>query len=420
MNDYLERYGQARYKHTKGCLSLRPYDKRSFRGEAIKAYERTELPDWVDALLKQTLTLRRIDYFSRYAEHNNSPSARNLHSASLLLVWEGALYFYDLYEDLLLSVDALMPSFFSKDSFYILGVCDFYNLARYYGDFGTYLTLLDAGHLMFNVKNALKLNDVAYKYFWHVPETVQEKVSACFSEKSFVAYCIVVDDAPPAPTGGHTVQRKGAVKGVSQSSSEMIATLLKQLRAGPVVTVEESQWPPMVQSQTLIRNSGHNQVGNCRVHYGQKSFSIEAWEVSFERLSKALTPHPIEHKWFVNEETYGMAPLENAVIKPSLKGLLNNDHAFFDMDNFDLALVLYIKREAFEAAGLKETLISAGAQMQSACLLAAQDGLAFRPMKNHCDASIKEHLGLGSDYEILYLGVLCEENIHQISAQIGG
>ncbi|EMA6344736.1 hypothetical protein ACO11K_000006 [Bacillus cytotoxicus] len=414
---YYKRYSKDRYNMTH-LTHLTPFIKKQYfsGGARVNLEKETELNTILKQIIKNTLKINRFDILSRYQEHNHSPSTRNMHSCQLLFWVNSKVLFYDLYEDELFLVnDHIIGNNFSMDKIYIIGFSDLLNISRYYSEFALYLSILDAGHVLFNVKNTLNLLENKYGCYKSFNVTEVLKQLDIPLDSSYASFLVEMD----RPNGELEIE--------VDSKQKRIATLKTFNELKPTAYVSQllehfklkeiGSFIPMHYeigfSYNKVRNSAHTMVGNFNISEQFDKLNTREAVLSIGRVKNCIT-NPEINFCIVEKEKITFDNGSNQNINVDFSKILYNDHEFFDLQTYSKVVVCYSNEKLIKKDGLIPTIISAGELMQAFCLHSAEKGYAFRPMKNHNDEYLKEILELDNTWEINYIGVLCNSPVTQI------
>ncbi|NGZ75303.1 hypothetical protein [Saccharibacillus alkalitolerans] len=415
--EYYKRYSQSRYQMTH-LTHLTPFVKRPyFSGGTIAHPEKgSGLEALLDRLTADTLRIDRFDILSRYQDHNASPSTRNMHSCQLLFVIDRRVHFYDLYEDRLYLTDPreLGPCW-NRDRIYVIGLSDLLNISRYYSEFSLYLSILDAGHVLGNAKNALNALGVRYRIY-EAADTEEVFDRLGIPTDSIYGSFMLDLERPPgslAVTGAARSSRIPALKSFDElRPTEYVSPLLRSFRAagGDRRKAEASSGVVPIPACRGLRSSAHTMIGNFNMSETFERFEPEEAVRLLSRV-RDRSSNPALRFCVAEKEKIWTDDGEFVDKRIDFKRILYNDHEFFDLQTYSRVVICYSEDREMRNAGLIPALIPAGELMQAACLYSADRGYAFRPMKNHNDAYLKEVLGLGEGWEINYIGVLCGSEV---------
>lgn len=427
--DYLEDYSERRYQSVDNhrLLVMEPFQKklRIFSNRHLSKNFRTNR--LVKQLVKGSMQVRRIDFLSRYQEHNDSPSARNLHSALLLFVYQKQVYYYDLFQCQLYNVGQTNAPFFEQDYLYVLGLHTLKNLCRYYGEFALYLSLLDGGHLLANVKNCLYglENDfeltagLSWKSLFGEVEVEDNRLFLSFAVKVSLTEALESETFPPVEQSRKTKEAYNYLK-YSRYIDRLLLDFNTEGRRTKWIKRKPGTYRHFSEATFLNRTSAHNMVGNYNKITTYEGFSIEEALVELEKIKANYCSSALQYAFIVNTRDRLMIWKDGGQVEENgnFGEILYNDHDFFDLATYRIAFVCYSSRQETLNEGIVQQLLSVGEAMQFVGVLAAEQGYAFRPMKNHNDDYLKKIMQLTAAEDIQYIGVLCDESVQQLSVKI--
>lgn len=430
--DYYRSYSADRYKNTNdnSFIILTPFSKeyiyKDLRDEGhIDMYSQL-----IDEVIEHTLKIKRYDILSYYHDHNNSPSVRSLHTAKLLFLIKGKFYYYNIYDDQLLLVSDIEidAQVFKKDRMYIFGVSDVLNLARFYSEFSFYATLLDAGHLLYNVKNVLVNKNIDFCQLKEINSKYVYEHIKIDSRYSYISFGL---ELSPHYKENQMLSRKHYVSGQDKrlsiahnelSTTAYLNTLLSNYNNSTNIMdgnfIKTDNIPFIQLSSKLTRNSAHTTIGNH--NYGEKfeSFIPEDALNYLKRSKDLFSSDGMEYCFLLKNDKgeyiyWSDFTTTNTAI--DFRRVMYEDHNFFDFNSYRIVFICFSNREKAEENGLKNHLITSAEMMQLVALYAASVGYAFRPMKNHNDHFLSNLLNLDDKYEINFMGVVCNSPIQQLS-----
>lgn len=430
--DYYRSYSADRYVNTNdnSFIILTPFSKeyiyKDHRDEGyIEMYSQL-----IDDVIEHTLKIKRYDILSYYHDHNNSPSVRSLHTAKLLFLIKGKFYYYNIYDDQLLLVSdvELDEKVFKKDRLYIFGVSDVLNLARFYSEFSFYATILDAGHLLYNVKNVLVNKNIDFFQFKEINSKYVYEHIKVDSRYSYISFGIEISPHyKEIQMFGSKHYVTGKDKRLSIAHNELGTSMYLQKLLSKYNNSTNTSVGDLVKttnitffqlSSKLIRNSAHTTIGNH--NYGEKfeSFKPEDALTYLKRSKDLFSSDGMEYCFLLKNDEGEYIYWSNFTttnIAIDFRRVMYEDHNFFDFNSYKIVFICFSNTEKAEENGLKKHLMTSSEMMQLVALYSASVGYAFRPMKNHNDLFLKNLLNLDEKYEINFMGVVCNSPIQQLS-----
>lgn len=434
---YYSNYSANRYSHTESnyLTILTPFQKQYFRkSRTQRQHSGQEVIPWpISEAVRHALKILRLDILSKYQDHNLSPSVRSLHSCNILIIMSEHAYVYSLYEDEFLWLTDQMD--FNRGNtrgVLVAGLSDLLNLSRYYSEFSLYISNLDAGHVLFNMKHALCSHGINYRQYAEYNSGLILNNLPLDTSTSFVSFLLELQlpetlstEAMPGPpdmavAGGDIRGNKGFNELASTQFLEPL--LLYYSNTTDWIMMEENgasaQLPPL--DCNPGRNSAHTMVGNFNLDEDFDRFHSHSFFENIHRSLPLVSSNQFEYVLLIREGGYNTVLYrsngERDVIQANYARIMYDDSRFFDLKTYHVVIVCYSETARLDNIGLRTHLIACGEFMQSVSLYAARLGYAFRPMKNHNDNYLKQILSLDEEaYEINYMGVLCNSPVEQIS-----
>lgn len=400
--DYIHAYHELRYQHPNTIMLTKADDY--FRRVSKYRVERTMQPGisgLLFHLIDQTIRINRMDFSSQYLLHNNVASARNKHSSEFFLVYDQGLLKYDLYLDQLFFLGKVNQAVFKPGELYLIGLTDLKNLTRHYSEFSLYLGLLDAGHVLGNLKTVLASQGLSMKQIFHMDLSSLEPYVDEFCLMPFVLW---VDVAGMANDLSLTEQISELPERPRLSFRESahyhhLAGAIKEInRCAGTQTTKVIEWPVIKQLDALLRarQSAHTLVGN---------FNFTDHE--FERVD----PEVINHLISQCQPGLSAGGLEVRLIDlkqiAQANRLIHDSEDFFNAASYRYAIAAYVRQEMLQDGLFSHVALAAGELFQLIGIHFSQLGYAFRPLKNHSDCEIKQVLDLPPDQtRIIYFGLV--------------
>lgn len=420
--DYYKRYSALRYDLVHFTHAT-PYVKKqySLKGEFLKI-EDSSLYKLVSGIAEASLKINRYEILSRYQDHNNSPSTRNMHSCQLIFIIDSKIFFYDMYEDKFILLSSESQSTFLKSKIYIIGFSDILNISRYYGEFSLYLSMLDAGHVLGNIKNFLSFNKLSWQQHLSFNYSVVFNKILNIDDCVYGSFVIELERPNGELNLGH-FERGIERKRIAETKffneikcSKHITEIISSINNGATDFQCKQYYPIDCNFHSSVnRNSAHNMVGNFNLNSDVilNKFEVATCLSRLNNFRNLISMNKINYCILEHHQI----TFQNGVVwdkEVEFSKVLYNDHQFFDLNTFNKVVVFYTEDKNIVRKGLLPILLSAGELMQGFCLYAAETGNAFRPMKNHHDSYLKKLLELNDDSEVNYIGVLCSSPIQQI------
>lgn len=428
-NTYYHNFSSDRYTSVEYTRSkfLIPFEKEYIHKGRNCDESNIIYPQMINDIIENTLKIKRFDLLCYYQDHNNSPSVRSLHTARLLFIIQGKFYYYSIYDDRLISIskDHSSSELFDDEKIYIFGLSDVLNLARYYGEFSLYISILDAGHLLYNVKNTLVGKNMDFYLYKRIPSKYIYEHVNIDSRTTYISFAIEISCKNLRMTEG-IYFKQGCDRRLSLAYNELKSTrfLNDILHHYNDETETEKKHirprdiPFLRIPSTLTRTSAHTTVGNN--NYGEmfERFDPKVVLDYIKRSNQLLCNPYIDYCFLVkkdNEEFIYWSDFSITPKKIDYRSVMYNEYKFFDLDSYRFIFICYTKTKYLKENGLVNHLISSAEIMQLTALYADLTGYSFRPMKNHDDLYLKKILSLDEEMEINFMGVVCNSPIQQLS-----
>ncbi|WP_026908238.1 hypothetical protein [Paucisalibacillus globulus] len=429
--DYYQSYSADRYLNTDDSSFhiLTPFSKEYINKDNQRYGHIEQYTQLIHDVIEHTLKIKRYDILSYYHDHNNSPSVRSLHTAKLLFLIDGLFYYYHIYDDqlLLVSQSEIDASIYMKDRLYIFGLSDVLNLTRFYSEFSLYASLLDAGHLLYNVKNVLVNKNIDFLQLQKFNSNYLYENIHIDSRYSYVSFALEIS---PEYKESQLMERipyvTGHDKRLSVDHNELKPTkYLKEIlaqynssldREGRFINTHEI--PSFQLTSTLIRNSAHTTIGNH--NYGEKFEQFNPVDVLtiLKDSKRIFSSNGMEYCFLIKSdigEYIYWSDLTRTNLEIDFRKIMYDDHKFFDFKTYNIVFLCFSDKNKVIENGLQNQLITASEMMQLVALYSSSISYAFRPMKNHNDYYLKNILTLDEQYEINFMGVVCNSPIQQLS-----
>lgn len=414
---YYKRYSEKRYD-IDFFSSLTPLknDLLKYKGYIVK--NNSEISQKLFDLGNMTLKLNKLEIFSKYHMHNLTPSVRNYHSTFYIMVVNKKIYIYDFFEDEIIFLDYFHGKV-DCDSTYIIGMSDIFNLIKYYGEFSLYLSLLESGHLLANIKNFCDYQRLDYEQVYLPKMKDQLKEMNIITETLYSPFTIKIKNL----TGSLSISNEYIEKNhyINEYFDELKSTyylknILQSLNRGDIYKVNKSyKSRKHFFYDFRYRNSANNLVGNYNLNLHIKNKDIEMIMEKIRHYLYNLTSDDMNFCIFHKNCIYhDDGRIENNNI--NYGKVMYNDHTYFDLSSYNNVIIIYTKDCNLEGGNVFDHLLSIGELMQGIALISSDCNYSMRPMKNHNDSYIKKILDFKdkNDVEINYIGVICERNSFEI------
>lgn len=420
LDNYIELFLADRYTNTSGKQNviLTPFNKNYFKcniSEEKYFAENLVLKE----IIENTLKIYRIDFMSYYQDHNYSPSVRSLHSTGFLILHNEYIYYFDIYESNFRIIAHLNLGIEYKTKSLIIGFSDIYNVHRYYKDFSIMATLLENGHLLFNLQTVLNSNNVNYSFCY--PSELIDTLCEVLPRTFYYSYIISLPGFEFSPLEKYNAFaydiRNNKFQLLSRESETKI--VLSAINKIPTERIKISRNERILLTNFRNLGSAHNIIGNWNLDENFDFVSIKEISDKLNLMIKETQSEHVVNYYLLEKESgncYGIYSGNGECRKLELDDVnryFNDSSKNIDFNTMKYFVFLTISVE--NKHNYKELLLNIGQYMQYIYTYSASKGYKFRPFKSHNDEMILKDITLKKDEVVLYSGVFLSDDIIQLS-----
>ncbi|QKY71291.1 hypothetical protein [Lentibacillus sp. CBA3610] len=427
---YYKHYSEERYisNNENHIVTVTSFSKEYIVAKNRKEYDQSWKENvFLNSIINHSLRIRRFDLLSNYNDHNNSPSARSFHSTRLVFIINGYAYYYAMYTDqfLLISSKKMSTEVFDEKKTYLIGVSDILNLSRLYNEFSLYISMLDSGHLLYNIKN--ELGNYRLNYYQYTKFNSQEFYSHVNLDKrySYVSFALEIE-----MDLSEVINVDNSLLGYDKRLDISLDELCAAPHLRPLIDCYNNEKEiqkvekfsegfysiPFINVEK--RNSAHTIVGNY--NKGDLFEKVKPDKIlSLIKTNKKFFNNKDIQLMILKKESEGtIAWFENGnhyKVDINYSYLMYDNRNIFDMNSYNTVVIGYSTKDMISNFGLRNHITSFGEVMQFIGIYINRFQYSFRPMKNHNDSYIKDKLNLQTECTINYMGVVCNAPTQQVS-----
>lgn len=363
----------------------------------------------------------RYEPTNPYVFHKAVPAARNIHTNEAYLVCYGNICRYNCKIN---RFECVCHDEREAGSFRLVVVAELWRIMKFYGEFGMVLPLLDAGHILSQLKMDLERVDITrgsirygakdageYERLRLSPQSQLITMEVDFSEDTRLSL---------VPTVESSCRR--TMNYDKEVSSYEISKLLLPYEAGfaemPLV-FDDSYIEPFVNSQN--RESAHNYIGICSLveHVPQ------VWVLNCaHRLCKSIQHYmnyAPEYKVYILyriKEGERLLTIEQGVASQPCELIIDRNRLLHDAQNMidmeSMPVLVYVSyyynRTISEKENIYRAHIGAAEIIHYISLSGAEHGFFTRPMRNFEDAYLENALKASSGERFMYSLIMGKSN----------
>lgn len=371
--------------------------------------------------------IRRVFGYSRYEPtnpygfHKRVPAARNVHTNEAFLIWDGRVSRYNCKRDVFERV-GFCPE--ETGRIRLVTAAELWRIMKFYGEFGLVLPLLDAGHILAELKTELEAAGRTDAEILYGAAKTEDYGRLGMSPKSTLI-TLEVDLGKgvfPALTQ-ENCRRYSRVMNYDEevSAYEAAGWILlheKGFRRRKVASDRRLLKPF---AETEKRESAHNHIGVCSL---EKNITKEKAEKYLKQL-EAYMNHYMEdayryrvHMLYTTEEGQYLQRIEGENAGKAEPADIDKGQLLYDtvrmIDMESMPVIVYISYLYDEQLTEKENIYNAHIGAAEIChwflLNGCGDGYFGRPMRNLNDAYIEKAFGAKDGERFMYSLILGRAN----------
>ncbi len=373
------------------------------------------------AVVRGIFGYSRYEPANPYVFHKAVPAARNVHTNEAYLVCCGNICRYNCKTN---SFECVCYDEREAGSFRLVVVAELWRIMKYYGEFGMVLALLDAGHILSQLKMDLERAGITRGSIKYGAKDAGEYERLGLSPQSqliameidFSAYMQL---STVSTIAGRYRRIMNFDKEVSSYEISKQFLLYEEGFAEMPLMFDNTSPEFFVNSQS--RESAHNFVGICSL-VEQVS---QTWVLSCaRRLCKSMQHYmnsAPEYKVYIlyrTEESERLITIKQGIVSQphewivDRKRLLHDSHHMIDMES--MPVVVYVSycydRSRSEKENIYRAHIGASEIIHYISLSGAEHGFFARPMRNFEDAYLENVLNASVGERFMYSLIMGKSN----------
>lgn len=379
-----------------------------------------ELAD-VCGMIRKIFGYSRYEPTNPYGFHKRVPAARNVHANEVFLVWDGRISRYNCKGNVFERVGF---SETERGKCRLVVAAELWRLMKYYGEFGLMLPLLDAGHILAELKTEL---EAAGRTGAEIRYGAAEKTEYDLLGLSPKCHMITLEADlgsgyfPAEGTEDNRRYRRVMNYDEEVSSYEAAGWILPQGKGfrRRKVTCDGTRMIPF--TETERRESAHNHIGVCSL---EKTIT-EATAERYLKQLEAYMSHYMEdayryrvHMLYTTKDGQRLRRIEGEKAGHEEPADIDKGQLLYDtvrmIDMESMPVVVYISYLYDEQLTEKENIYNAHIGAAEIChwflLCGCADGYFGRPMRNLNDAYVEKAFGARDGERFVYSLILGKAN----------
>ena len=379
-----------------------------------------EEPADICRIIRKIFGYSRYEPTNPYGFHKRVPAARNIHANEAFLIRDGMISRYNCKRDAFERV-GFSPE--EKGRCRIVVAAELWRLMKYYGEFGLVLPLLDAGHILADLKTELEAAERTEVKIRYGAAEQDEYARLGMSPKCHMTTLEADLGNVFSIKGPESSRRFRRIMNYDEEVSVYDAA--KQLLASEngfrsrKLRMDRRQPEPF--AETGERESAHNHIGVCSL---ERTIPEERAKRYLEELETYMNHYMDDtdrfrvHMLYTTKEGQRLRRIEGgkagkAETTAIEKGRLLHDTArMIDMES--MPVILYISYLYDEALTEQENIYNAHIGAAEIChwfsLNGCADGYFARPMRNLNDAYLEETLRTQKGERFIYSLIMGKAN----------
>lgn len=375
----------------------------------------------IGAVVRGIFGYTRYEPTNPYVFHKVVPSARNVHTNEAYLVCCGNICRYNCKTN---SFEFVCYDGREADSFRLVVVAELWRIMKFYGEFGMVLPLLDAGHILAQLKMDLEQVDITRGRIRYGAKDAEEYERLGLSPQSqFISMEIDFSadiQLPHVPIVESSCWR--AINYDKEVSSYEISRLFLPYEAGfaemPLIFDNEALGP-FVNSQD--RESAHNFIGICSlVEQVSQTWILECAYRLCKNIQHYMN-YATEYKVYIlyrTTEGERLLTIERGVASQPREWIIDRNRLLHDaqhmIDMGSMPVVVYVSYHYDRSRSEKENIyrahIGASEIIHYISLAGTERGFFTRPMRNFEDAYLESALKASLGERFMYSLIMGKSN----------
>lgn len=375
----------------------------------------------IGAVVRGIFGYTRYEPTNPYVFHKVVPSARNVHTNEAYLVCCGNICRYNCKTN---SFEFVCYDGWEADSFRLVVVAELWRIMKFYGEFGMVLPLLDAGHILAQLKMDLEQVDITRGRIRYGAKDAEEYERLGLSPQSqFISMEIDFSadiQLPHVPIVESSCWR--AINYDKEVSSYEISRLFLPYEAGfaemPLIFDNEALGP-FVNSQD--RESAHNFIGICSlVEQVSQTWILECAYRLCKNIQHYMNYAPEYKVYILYRTTEGerLLTIERGVASQPREWIIDRNRLLHDaqhmIDMESMPVVVYVSYHYDRSRSEKENIyrahIGASEIIHYISLAGTERGFFTRPMRNFEDAYLESALKASLGERFMYSLIMGKSN----------
>ncbi len=419
--ELFDRISRYRYQYPNKYSSVKFIDYMITDLNQSVAFEIPKELEKICNIIRGVFGYSRYEPTNPYTFHKRVPAARNVHTNEAYLICDGNICRYNCKRDVFECIDFCEEE---KGNIRLVVAAELWRIMKFYGEFGLVLPLLDAGHILAQLKMDLEAVGLTEADILYGARNAEEYRRLGLSPKSnlitleidlkrIVAYKA---ENEIANTYFRTMNYDTEVS--SYEVSEQLLEHEKGFHTRKMLCDHEVLEPF---AETQKRESAHNHIGICSIEETVAEETVAGYikqlaaymnhyieDVNRYRVYMLYTTTAGQHMIQINQGKVG-----NAVeVEVDKRQLLHDTARMIDMES--MPIIVYISYLYDEELSEKENIYNAhigAAEISHYFLLnGPKDGFFGRPMRNLEDAYLEETFSAKNKERFMYSLIMGKAN----------
>lgn len=419
--ELFDRISRYRYQYPNKYSSVKFIDYMITDLNKSVVFEVPEELEKISRIIRNVFGYSRYEPTNPYGFHKRVPAARNIHVNEAYLVCDGNICRYNCKRDVFERIGFCREE---RGNIKLVVAAELWRIMKFYGEFGLVLPLLDAGHILAQLKMDLEAeglteadilygagNEEEYRHFGLSPRS--NLITLEIDLRRMVVYNAKKEIGD---TYFRTMNYDEEV-----SSYEVAGQLLTHERGFQQrkMLCDSRHLKPF--AKTYKRESAHNHIGICSMQEAVDKELVDGYIKQLVTYMKHYIEDVSRYKVYVlytTENGQYMVQINqgraDAAVKVNIdKSCLLHDTArMIDMES--MPIIVYISYLYDEKLSEKENIYNAhiGASEISHYFLlnGPQDGFFGRPMRNLEDAYLEKIFSAGEQERFMYSLIMGKAN----------
>lgn len=372
-------------------------------------------------IIRQVFGYSRYEPTNPYGFHKRVPAARNVHTNEAFLVWDGRISRYNCKRDVFERV-GFCPE--ETGRIRLIAAAELWRIMKFYGEFGLVLPLLDAGHILAELKKELEAagrTDAEILYGARKPEDY-ERLGMSPKSNLITLEVDLGEGFFPGLTRESRRQYSRVMNYDEEVSAYEAAEWILPYEEGfsRRKLVSDSQAVNPFEG-TEKRESAHNHIGVCSL---ERTIPEETAKAYLRQL-EAYMNHYMEdagryrvHMLYTTREGQRLQRIEDGKGGTAEPAGIDKGQLLYDtvrmIDMESMPVIVYISYLYDEALTEKENIYNAHIGAAEIChwflLNGCRDGYFGRPMRNLNDAYVEKAFNAKKGERFMYSLILGKAN----------